>query len=253
MEKRDEKALIPVPLGAIEVQSPEGVVERATQIAQALAKVVRERNLALVIAGQEYVRYPGLALLGAMLGLGAREVESYKDSEGTWHATAEIIRLADGQVVGRASACCSPRERNWSGKPDHMLRSMALTRAAAKAYKLLIGWILPLAGYSPTPAEEMEGLEENGASQAQPQAQPQAQRKSNHWLADQRERNRFWGIVHKELGLTSEEVHQILGVKTLWDYPGTCEEALEVLKAAKSRGKRDDLHPDYDLWEGGEP
>jgi len=218
-------------------------MERATQVAQALAKVVRERGLARPIAGQEYVLYPGLALLGAMLGLGAREIESHKDPDGTWHATAEIIRLADGQVVGRASACCSPRERNWSGKPDHMLRSMALTRAAAKAYKLLVGWILPLAGYSPTPAEEME--EENEA----PQAQPQAQRKSNHWLSNPKERNRFWGVVHKELGLTPEEVHNILGVQSMWDYSGTCEEALAALKAAKKKLQRqDDLPPDWDLW-----
>jgi hypothetical protein len=46
-------------------------------------------------------------------------------------------------------------ERNWSHRDDYALRSMAQTRAVAKALRLCLGWIMSLAGYEATPAEEM--------------------------------------------------------------------------------------------------
>jgi hypothetical protein len=35
---------------------------------------------------------------------------------------------------------------------------MAITRATGKAYRLGLSWIVTLAGYSPTPYEEMDGI-----------------------------------------------------------------------------------------------
>jgi hypothetical protein len=50
---------------------------------------------------------------------------------------------------------CSSTESNWANKPEFQLMSMAQTRAAGKVLRLLLGWIVTLAGYEPTPAEEM--------------------------------------------------------------------------------------------------
>jgi hypothetical protein len=71
-----------------------------------------------------------------------------------WEACVEI-RTPDGTVVGRAEAMCSRAEEKWSKRDDYAVRSMAETRAESRAYRRAIGWIVHMAGYSPTPAEEM--------------------------------------------------------------------------------------------------
>lgn len=71
-----------------------------------------------------------------------------------WEACVEV-RTAGGAVVGKAEAMVSRSEGTWSRREDFALRSMAETRAESRAYRRAIGWIVHLAGYSPTPAEEM--------------------------------------------------------------------------------------------------
>ena len=61
-------------------------------------------------------------------------------------------------------------------KPLFQLRSMAQTRAEAKALKSVFGWFVVLAGYKPTPAEELTGHEDfdhgSGREQKPPVQQP---------------------------------------------------------------------------------
>ena len=45
-------------------------------------------------------------------------------------------------------------------KPLFQLKSMAQTRAEAKVLKSIFGWVVVLAGYRTTPAEEMTGNEQ---------------------------------------------------------------------------------------------
>lgn len=58
--------------------------------------------------------------------------------------------------------------------PLFQLRSMAQTRACAKVYRNVLAWVVVLAGYRPTPAEEMTGHEQPGQKPA-----PQAENKPN--------------------------------------------------------------------------
>lgn len=67
-------------------------------------------------------------------------------------------------------------------KPLFQLRSMAQTRACAKALRQVFSWVVVLAGYNPTPAEEiMEGQfgdQPQQQQQGSAKAAPQVQRKS---------------------------------------------------------------------------
>ena len=67
-----------------------------------------------------------------------------------------------GQEVSAAEALCLQDEENWKAKPLFQLRSMAQTRACAKALRNVLAWVVVLAGYRPTPAEEMQGVTGNG-------------------------------------------------------------------------------------------
>jgi hypothetical protein len=47
--------------------------------------------------------------------------------------------------------------------PSFQLRSMSQTRACAKAFRNVLAWVVVLAGYKPTPAEEMQEVVETEA------------------------------------------------------------------------------------------
>jgi hypothetical protein len=71
-----------------------------------------------------------------------------------FRATVKVV-TREGEVVGRASAYCMTDEPTWSKRPLHALAGMAETRATSRALRKPLGFIVELAGYNTTPAEEM--------------------------------------------------------------------------------------------------
>lgn len=73
------------------------------------------------------------------------------------------------------------RERKFMGDepvPRFQLRSMAQTRACSKALSLAFRWVVVLAGFKATPAEEMDGIGERETKKAEPEPgdmQPESQ------------------------------------------------------------------------------
>ena len=159
-----------VQLGAVQASSPQNVIDRAKPVASALAGIINDRHLFTKINGKKYVQVDGWATLGAMLGVLPREVRSEKLENG-YEAYVELIRTSDGMVIGGASAICTRDERNWKTRDDYALKSMAATRATGKAYRLCFSWIMNLAGYESTPAEEMIEAE---VVEAKPKPKPKA-------------------------------------------------------------------------------
>ena len=60
-----------------------------------------------------------------------------------------------GTTIGRAEGLCLTDEPNWKGKAAYALAGMAQTRAASRALRQVLGWVVVLAGYDATPAAEM--------------------------------------------------------------------------------------------------
>jgi hypothetical protein len=135
-------------------QEPEDIVRQAGAVARALAPVIEDRGLYTDINGRRHVRVEGWTLLGSMLGVFPICVWSRPTDNG-WEARVEARTLA-GALVGAAEASCTRDEPNWRDKPDYALRSMSQTRATSKALRLPLGFVVALAGYEATPAEEAE-------------------------------------------------------------------------------------------------
>lgn len=163
---------------------PNEVVVEATRHANALAEVVQSRRLFTDIQGKKHVHVDGWTLLGSMTGVfpveegeaEPIEVDGVKGFKATVTA-----RTRSGQVVGRATAYCMRDEDRWRGAKLHALASMAQTRATSKALKGPLGFIVKLAGFEPTPAEEM--TDQDQAAPATTNAKPtQAQQKKIHAL-----------------------------------------------------------------------
>ena len=142
-----------VQLGTLMV-APEQVIKTGTRIANQLKSVIMSRKLFSKIGNKNYVRVEGWNTLGALMGILPKE-EYVKEIENGYEASVELLRASDGVVIGGASAICTRDETNWKNRDDYAVRSMAITRATGKAFRLGFSWIMELAGYSPTPLEEM--------------------------------------------------------------------------------------------------
>ncbi len=167
MGETNELAVIDnVRLGSLTVANPHEVIVRAGEVAKELAAIIKKNHLTRNIQGREYVYVEGWSTMGAMLGVLPREVpELFRTfDDGSCEATVELIRINDGAIIGRASAFVGMDEKDrqgkptWGSRPFYARKSMAVTRATGKAYRLGFSWIMGLAGYAPTPAEEMEGV-----------------------------------------------------------------------------------------------
>ena len=71
-----------------------------------------------------------------------------------WEARV-FVRDGANNVIGAAEAQCLKTERTKKSWEDYAIRSMAQTRATSKALRSVLGFIMVLAGYQATPAEEM--------------------------------------------------------------------------------------------------
>ena len=84
-------------------------------------------------------------------------VEYLKDEDGNiLGATASAIVINKyGMVVGGASSICTLAEANKEKMTPSQLAGLAQTRAISRSLRQIRSWVVVLAGYDPTPADEM--------------------------------------------------------------------------------------------------
>ena len=145
-------------------QAPTIVLEEAARAAKALQQIIESKPKKVVLNGKTYLQFEDWQTLGRFYGVTAvgKEATYVEFGEGRnlargFEATAEALLVSTNQVISSASAMCLDDETNWSGKPLFQLKSMAQTRACAKALRNVLAWVVVMAGYAPTPAEEVEG------------------------------------------------------------------------------------------------
>jgi|GEM_PF-5570804 len=143
-----------VDLGMLKASTPLNFVENSAAVATELKKMIEAQGLSINIKGRNFVKCEGWTTLAAMLGALPREVETTREGK-AFISTVEFVRISDGLVLTRASAQCGGDEKLWDDRGDFARRSMSQTRATSKAARLAFSWVMVLAGYEPTPAEEM--------------------------------------------------------------------------------------------------
>jgi hypothetical protein len=148
---------------AMVVQTPREQMEAAADMAKMLKDLVKQAGLSRKLGGtKEHLEFEAWQTI-------ARWFHCTPSTEWTkpimageqivgWEARVNVID-ADGRVIGSSEGMCMADEKNWKGKPSYALRSMAQTRTAGKALRSLFAHVAVLAGYSPTPADEMDGVE----------------------------------------------------------------------------------------------
>lgn len=158
-------------------RDPEAVLEEAMRAAKALQRVINGKLKPVKFNGEIYLEFEDWQTCGRFYGITAK-IEStmliqLPDGTRGYEAHAVALYVPTGQVVSAADAMCLNDEDKWSSRakyewvngtrtkmgmepvPLFQLRSMAQTRACAKALRNVLSWVVVLAGYRPTPAEEM--------------------------------------------------------------------------------------------------
>jgi len=181
-------------------RAPDQIVMEAQKAAQALRAVIDgSDNKPVRFGDKEHLKHEHWEILGHFYGyctkVASTEPVEFTDDAGErvfgFLAAAELLNERTGMVVGRAEAMCLDNEEMWGEVAEYewqetftadkrpagkqkikvgtkpkawfQLRSMAQTRASAKAFRHKLAWVAVLAGYKPTPSEEMTGRERNTA------------------------------------------------------------------------------------------
>jgi len=140
--------------------APAIVLAEAQKAAAALHDVIKRKPKPVTINGETYLEYEDWATVGRFYGVtaGLESDPEYVEIGEAKGFKATAVALRGGQVISRATAFCLDDEERWAKAPTYQVASMAQTRANAKVLRNVLSWVAVLAGYKPTPAEEMDGV-----------------------------------------------------------------------------------------------
>jgi hypothetical protein len=134
--------------------SPEDI----NKFSNILKKFIVEAKLSCNIKGKEYVYVDGWKFAGLSFGLTAipkRPENLSTEKEIKYSCECEIIRIDTKEVIGYGFAICSNKEEKKRHFDEYAIASMAQTRAQGKGFRNLLGFVMNMAGFEATPAEEM--------------------------------------------------------------------------------------------------
>jgi len=158
-KEKENVEIIPVEQKTPMRFDPEKEIEFAARAAKALKGIIERKPEKVIINGEQYLEFEDWQTIARFFNttVGTERTEKIVDDEGNligYNATA-VVYNPQGIKIGSAEASCLRDEKNWKDKPEFQLKSMAQTRACAKALRNIFGWVVVLAGYKTTPAEEL--------------------------------------------------------------------------------------------------
>lgn len=170
-----------VQLKNLNMNSPEDMVK----VAKEVARYVTSNALSVQIQGKPYVMVEGWQFTAGILGLvgmveevtnqssydevifkwesfyqGKNYAKEHKTKHFKYMAKAVFKNPETGAVVGQGFALCTNEEKKKHTFDEFAIMSHAQTRAIGKAARMAFAFIIKAAGYQPTPAEEMDGVED---------------------------------------------------------------------------------------------
>ncbi len=162
-------ALAPTDQGpAIFSKDPkEALAQMETIVATIASKCAGPRFIS-DIKGKQFPKVDWWTTIGGTLGLfpvteWARRLD--RPGEITYEARVSVKRF--GQEITAGEAICSSLEKNWRNSDEYAIKSMSITRATGKAFRIGFSMLAVMAGLEPTPAEEItsEMLDKKHADQ----------------------------------------------------------------------------------------
>ncbi len=157
--KSQELSVVPAPKKELILEGdPDQQLQFAQKAAKALMNWIGQKPNPVMIRGEQYLEFGDWQILGRFYGATvaiewSRPYDSGSGASKGWEARSVVYR--NGEIISSAEAMCVRAERRWATADEYAVRSMAQTRASAKALRQAFGWVAELAGMKSTPAEEM--------------------------------------------------------------------------------------------------
>ena len=144
----------------VKLDSPKALEQFATKLKDFIVR----QGLYAKIQGKNFVNIEGWQFAGGNMGL-FPVVESCErlDRKDEIAYKASVAIYSGERIVSRGIAICSSKENNRTDADEYVIASMSQTRAEGKAYRLILGWLMKVAGYEATPSEEMESFKKKGS------------------------------------------------------------------------------------------
>lgn len=152
-----------------QIISPAEVVENASTQAKLLMDIVEKTGCFQLIAKKKYLQVEAWETIGAFnrtYAVTDTITPIMREGEQVGYQ-ATISLMKDGNVVGRAIMPCFFSENCCKGKEGDSKHKACMSAAqsfgVSKAYRMNFSYVAILAGYEPTPAEEMTGEDTLGS------------------------------------------------------------------------------------------
>jgi hypothetical protein len=176
--------------------SPVQQVKALRELAAELAPLLNQPGFFIEIPDERgrprrYTTVEGWTFVGGAVGA-FPHIEWTRPIDGGWEARC-VVKTPDGREISAAEAMCLRSESIYSRragreierwKDEHSVRSMAQTRAIAKALSAALRFVVRLAGFEGTPAEEMVGVSPARVAPPAPSAEEATEQATGTWTAE---------------------------------------------------------------------
>jgi hypothetical protein len=159
-------------------QDPEQAFKDAQRLVNVVAGKCKGAGYLANIKGKLYPKIEWWTTISASLGLFPQVVFAKRlDREDEVAYEAKVAVYRQNQIIASGEAMCSSKEERWRNADEYAIKSMAITRASGKAYRIPLSFLAVMAGLEATPAEEM--ARDNPGSGEQSQEQPATDKQIN--------------------------------------------------------------------------
>ena len=137
-------------------EDPEKAYKEAQHLVNIIASKCTGPRYLATIKGKLYPKIEWWTSVSASLGLFPSTVFAKcldRKGEIAYEARVEVRR--NGHIISSGEAMCSNKEARWQNADEYAIKSMAITRASGKAYRIPLSFLAVMAGLEATPAEEM--------------------------------------------------------------------------------------------------
>lgn len=219
---------------AAQAMAASGYFQDAKQAAQAIVKVLAGHEMGF----GPFASMNGIHIIQGRPAIGANLMAAAVKRSGRYNyrvlemtdAACEIAFYDGAQECGRSRFTIEDARKAQTKNLDKYPRNMLFARAMSNGVK----WYCPdvFNGSTVYTPEELGAVvNDDGVIEGEViQAVERTPDPPAHWLDDNQTRARFWAWVGKQ-GLTNEEVHEALGVDSIYEFEGSKAAVFEAIGA----------------------
>lgn len=165
-QENGSQVIIPAQVKAM--VNPKAEVAFATECANALMEVISKKPKKVMINGEQYIEFEDWQTIARFyqctvsvewtkaLTNSKQSANGQTTTEFVGYEARAVVLDRKGAVLSAAEASCTIAESRWRGRDRFQLKSMAQTRACAKALRNVFSWVVVMTGFRTTPAEELD-------------------------------------------------------------------------------------------------